>query len=371
MPISNRRITFATFFLSIPIVLAGPSTDSAKSAPSLFLEEGKGPKVSILPPVSRSNPWFVGAGLGAWFGPEVEFSGLGSFTNLNSLPSSLNPTFGVYDDGFVQQDISGDQTLTSFWAFDNDSQFRDTNGGLIDLSISESLANASDEFNTDPSLGFEFFLGREIGTIGSSKITWGLKAKFSFANFSANSGTSLTSDALQTTDSFELNGVTPPLAPFQGIFTGPGPLISTNSTRSSSIFDNAVSVTGSRSFDVDLYGLSFGPWVSIPLYQDRLHLDAEVGFILAIANGDIGFDSSVSLPSAGTQVNQGRDSGSELLPGVQVSLSARYSLNERWSTYLSASFSALDDLSLQNENVSAEISFDQTYSISAGIIYHF
>jgi hypothetical protein len=175
-----------------------------------------------------------------------------------------------YDNGHVYLDSSGNfGGLTWNWSYDNASQYNPAGSGLIDYSITNSLANGRSDDRDAAEPGVELFVCYEMGAANLSalrdlKATWGFRGGLQYSHINMGTQGAVATEFRTTTDRFELNGVIAPLAPYSGTFGGPGPLLSDEPTRSSSVSSTGL-VSGGRDLDVDLTIIKADSYLRIPL----------------------------------------------------------------------------------------------------------
>lgn len=322
-----------------------------------------------------ASPWSFGAGYAPLLGMKAEFSGLGTFNRgFPEQPLGGGRDYD-YDNGFVHVDSSGNLGGTTWnWGYDNASQYDPAGGGSISYSLSSSLADARTEDGGESGSGFEFFTYYDMGAamlpIGKdSGATWGFRGGIHYARVDIGNGADLTASTFVLTDRFDLGGVVPPPAPYSGSFNGPGPLIGDSPVRTTGTGAAAL-VTGTRDLDVDLTTLSFGTYLEIPVSQSFSVL-FEGGLNAAIASGTYAFDSATTIVGIGTTNSSGRDSGTDILPGIYVGLSGIYQMTPNWAIQASGRYQYLDDFTLGANGSQAELSFGSTFLLSVGAIFTF
>lgn len=284
-----------------------------------------------------------------------------------------------YIDGFVRPDISGSTDgLTWNWSYLNDSQYDPANGGSLAFTSSIRKTALASTFrnrdNPDSSLGFEVFADLELGEIGgsSSKITWGTHFGFHYANLNSGEAATSTGRATTTTtvDRYPLEGVIPPLAPYTGSFNGPGPLLESNATSSSSVVPGKAFINHSNDLDTDLYSFNIGPWIAF-VPTERFSLQAEVGITFAFADATYKSASTTSLPGGISTSIGSHASKTDFLPGFYLGTTAAYAITRQLDVYLSARYQYLDSLSIRTTNSRAELSFDESFILSTGLRFSF
>lgn len=328
----------------------------------------------VVAPAAAASRWSFGISFAPLLNVDAEFSGAGTFDS----PFTPQPLGGgrdyEYDDGFVRVDASGNaQGLTSNWGYANTSQYNPSGSGSISNSITNSLRTGRTGETEDFSPGFELFgyldLGK-IAEISGRPVNWGIKGTLHYANISIDNSRALTSDILRVTDSFDLGGVLPPGAGYEGSPTGPGPLLGDSPTRSTTIIADGASISGRRELDVDMVTFGAGPYLKVPL-GDKLSLFAEAGVTLGIARGEYDFDSTTTIAGVGTRSASGSKDQTRLLPGAYAGLSAIWKLTDHFGIQGSARYQYIDAFETGAGGSDATLSFDGACVLSIGGVWTF
>ena len=342
------------------------------AANSVLAGEPAAEAVTQNPAQSR---WRFGAAYAPLVGLKTEFGGLGRF-NSAFTPQPLGGGRDYdYDDGFVHVDSSGNlggQTWN--WSYDNASQLDASGTGSINMSITNSSANAGATDDNQAESGFEGFAYFDMGAVGIPMLkehgaTWGFRGGVHYAHVNTGNSSTLTSGTVTVTDNFQLGGVIPPLAPFTGSFNGPGPLIGDSPGRSIQSGIPAF-VAGTRELDVHLTTLNLGTYLEMPLTR-KFSVTLEGGLSAGIAAGSYDYQSSTSIAGVGTKASSGGDSDLTLLPGLYVGMSGIYQINPSWAIQAAGRYQYLDDLDLESNGSHASLSFDSAFVISLGALYSF
>jgi len=364
----NKFSIIRHVFSLVAIMSCGPSWAGSKSGEGIVIDSGKG-----------HSRWSFGSSFAPLLNIDTEFRGLGGFTNPVGAPVIGGGFPYNYDDGFVDEDISGNlggQTWN--WGYDSASQYDSTAfGGLaaINLSTSSAVAAGADK-DGETAPGIDLFAYYDMGAvsglnIGSSgKPRWGFRAGLHLAGAEIDDNAALGTGLATTTDSFSLTGPAPPLVPHSGSFGGPGALIFDTPVRSTSSLPGGAIVTGSRELDLFLTTFSVGPYLELPL-GNRVSIYVEAGLNLAIANGEYDQRSVTTIPGVGSQTSQSSGDETDLLPGFYLGASLSYAISDHWSLFGSARYQYLDDFEVRAGNSEAEISFSGAVLLSLGGTYRF
>ncbi|MCA9449495.1 MAG: hypothetical protein KC931_20415, partial [Candidatus Omnitrophica bacterium] len=387
-----------------------------------WLESGKIP-IEFAPPTSNRIRvgYRFGFGATARFRDSVSyhhsFIDRDSSFGQDSLHQRNSVSPGIYDDGYVLTDSSGNAGgKTWFWGYENNAQ---VNGGSIDFSRQVSqdrnlsaVSRSSTTYdlratpleitqNQDgPSQGVELVFEKDLLAFG--RFTLGAEAGFSFQRLEIASRqrvqvpiTINTRERRTTTshwsqsgryqvDSYALTGVIPPLGPYSGSSTGPGPMIAagssstlyqqrtmgSGSSSSSQTTTRTSLMTGNQSgihtVDAEMYSLRFGPVGHFQI-GERLSAAAGAGLLLNFVNADLSYSETLSIPGIGGRSDSARKSESELLPGGYVEARLHYQLCEALSVYSMAQLNFSDDFEASVGSKAVTVDFGTTYYFGIGI----
>lgn len=256
----------------------------------------------------------------------------------------------MYADGFVKIDAGTDSDgATSSWGYEDASQ---VDGGLMHFHATGARQTASTgtHFEDAGQWGFDGSGGAPVvqfDWLHDSGPLWsaGLQIQWSFLSLDGNHRGSNFSSIQEGsdykyhfTDTYDLQGVIPPRAPYQGSGAGNGPLLNNVPSSRSRVetrigggqvdFFNEIR----ESLEVDVNTLSVGPTLNAQFGPAAMQLAA--GFVLNIAHWDATHEESLMFSRNGAreiQVTQWRaqDSGTDLLPGFYMQGAVSVPLTER------------------------------------------
>jgi len=294
------------------------------------------------------------------------------FRNIGAIPPANNPgTTGTdqdhtYDDGYVKRDSATGDGKTWNWGYVNASQVPGNN--TIAFHSSQSMGDGSTKgAGDDIHQGFELNYQRYLGHLGAG--TWGFDAALNFTDVNLRNKESVITTARRITDVYGLNGVVPPQPPYNGTFTGPGPLISDTPTRT---IDNVAgaTVTGSHSIDANVYGLHLGAYGSIPL-SDRVDLLVSGGFALALIDSTFRYHEAATTVFGPSGSASGQGSATGVRAGAYVGVDGVYHLNDRWDVFVGAQYQYLDSFSQKANGRVAQLDFSGSIFVRAGVGFAF
>lgn len=339
-----------------------------------LLAEGGDSKGIVIPTAPASSQgWEFGINANAIIGVETRFSGFGRFDSPNPISPIGGNADREYDDGFNRIDGTGNASdLTSYWGYQNSSQYNPSGQGSISMSIHNSLrtGSASDD---DVGFGGEIFAYKRLGNSPFPQLpdaSWGIRLGTHVNSFSFENNSSSATRYTRTTDTYDLGGAVPPAAPFSGSPLGFGnALLSDTPIRSESILGGA-NVNGSRDLDATVVGVSFGPYLELPI-NDKFSARLEAGGSLAVAFGDYHYSETTTVPGLPSQSYDGDENRARLLPGFFVGVTGVYELNSHWSLNAGVRYQWYDSFDMKAGGTKAELDFGSLLMVQVGVAYRF
>lgn len=274
------------------------------------------------------------------------------FMNAGGMAAPPPPSAGgavnrIYSDGYVKVDSSGNANgngtgppQTWNWGYQHASQV------VGDTLQMHAASISGDNHNDDPNLGFEVSYVRDLGHETWGR--WGLKAAFGYTTMDFSTSGQL------ITDTYQLGGVTPPVAPYAGSFSGPGPVIDGPPTRS-------IAPGGNWSLDATLYDFRLGPTVALDIANN---LSVELGGGLAMGVVDSTFAYNETTSAGGT-------SGTSWQAGAYAEAGLAYSVCSAVSLFGGAQFQYLGDFNQSVAGRSAQLDLTQAIYCVLGLEFHF
>lgn len=237
---------------------------------------------------------------------------------------------------------------TAFWGYQSDSQVRDgslsfsQNFNRISSQI-DSLAKSGDWQDDisggSPMIELEGFVPvDENWSVGGQLGMMLLRADSSNESSTFKAVRSFNNSTFSVIDRYDLQGVIPPLAPYNGTYESPGtaPLIDNipterittqtgSSTSTQTIFNQV-----SESLDIHLYCLSLGP--SLRFETQRFVFAGSAGLAVNLADWDATFDEKLRLKGTKAAIRKWSADSHEtdILPGFYLQGSAGYQITENW-----------------------------------------
>ncbi len=318
---------------------------------------------------NQLNRFSLNARIG--FNITARFKDLGRLTLAPSTRLTPNGDVRNYDDGYVLRDISdnfGGETW--YWGHDNDSQ---VSGDTILMSRSTPLRGSSSSFGVDDDqgqLGAELAYNREV--FRHEEQHYGLELAANYMNINFDDRGSLRVATRRTTDAYPFHeGTTPPLAPYEGTFGGPGFVLGDTPVSSTTRrVAGGATVQGRREFDANVWGFRLGPYADFPMgtnWNFSLSAGLAVGLVDASAkwNERLYVNNRLAARSRG----DGDDLG--LLWGGYVSGKLSYRLSDHWRVEGGAQFQAMGKYDERIDGRRVEVDLGKAIFVTAGVSYSF
>lgn len=279
-----------------------------------------------------------------------------------------------YDDGYVLPDNTGSLGgKTWYWGYNDASQVNASAANSIDFHRSTAAnlpgANGGD---VDTPVGCELSYNYELGVKENwHHLHYGLEGAVNFMPINFDSGGTYNTTINQQTDTYGYaSGTTPPGAPYQGGYSGPGFLL--NSSPSSSV--NAIpgaTITAHQHFESTLWGFRLGPYLEAPV-TEKLSFHVSGGLAAGILDASADWKETVTLPmGGGSTTTRGSGSDTSVLWGYYVGADAIYRFNQRWGVDVGVQFQDLGTYDHNFGGRTAELDLSHSLFVQAGLSFSF
>lgn len=311
------------------------------------------------------------------FVPRVAFGISATFKNVGNLPlgpgGRTTPDGNAYNygDGYVRSDVSGNRGGQTWnWGYDSSSQVSGNTVVMHQTAASENISSSASADLPNPGWGGELIYDRELGSRGAWH--YGLESAVSYLNLSLSASGSGVGDITQTTDAYAFApGTTPPTAPYQGTFNGPGFLIgSTPASSSTTVMAGAANITSSQKLDANIWGLRLGPYVEFPV-DEGLELSFSGGLGVALLDASVSWSESVNITGGGTMKASGGGRNVGFLWGGYLGANLSWQLAKHWNVEAGAQYQYLGVYRHSFGGSDLELDFSKSISVTAGISYSF
>ncbi len=286
--------------------------------------------------------------------------------------SGSDPANGIYDNGYVKRDSSGNAFgQTSNWGYQTSSQYNYAAQTLTMQATSQYTTSGSSK-DTGEFPGFDMVYGDNIWYWKHARVGWELG--FGLLPISLKDNRSMSASITSTLYTFNTanqNNAPIPAAPYQGGFnrqpgdwTIPGtPLPNTQQQTTGGI------VSGTRELDEMLYTLRLGPNFYWDLTED-FGMSLGGGPAVGLVNGNYKYNETITTGGVGAG-NSGSFGTTQVIYGGYVNGTLMYHVLDNADFYLSAQYMPLGNASFSNGGRSAELNLGGQVYVSLGINWPF
>jgi hypothetical protein len=284
----------------------------------------------------------------------------------------VNHGAGIYDDGYVRADNAGDSSVTSYWGYQNASQYDAAKQTLSFHSVTAFDATGNAKANGDPSFGLDLAYGDDYVYYQPAHMRIGWELGLNFLPIDVKDDSTLTGTATQVTDVYGTGGIVLPDAPYQGGPSGTGPLLSTGllSHKTSPVLNQKI--TGSRSLGMDLFAFRLGPsffWDISP----NLGISFGGGPVIGCVTGDYSYDENITINNVTTH-NKGSFNDTEFVYGGYLNAMVKYHIVDNGRNaylFLGAQYTPMSTAHFSNGGRTADLDLSGQVYISAGLGWPF
>jgi hypothetical protein len=314
---------------------------------------------------------------------DTKFKGIGGSLNpaLNNPISRRTPHGDAYnyDNGYVLTDISGNAgNQTWYWGYDHSSQVNRINAGNNTVSFDRTTAvangsSSSGNSTSDVTTGFELAYDRQLGIKEDwHNMRYGIELAVNFLPICLNSSSTFAANVSQQTDVYGYTtGTTPPSAPYQGSFGGPGFVLNVPPTHLPSSTASA-SVFSQDHFDANLWGVRLGPYVEFPFgKKDQFTLSLSAGLALGLLDANDSWKQTVTIPGNPAVISNGGGGDLDLLWGGYVGLEADYQFSGHWGISGGVQFQDLGQYHHSFGGREVDLDLSRSLFFLIGVSYNF
>ena len=319
---------------------------------------------AFIPIPSDTDDWTRHFRIGALVGVNISanFSRNGTFGI-----SGNNPAQGIYADGYVRTDNTGNAGgQTAYWGYNNSSQL---NGTALTMSAANSFTT-SDSSKEQGGIfpGFDMAYGDNLWYWKHARVGWELG--FGLLPIDITDNQSAPATVNQSTYTFNTGGIIVPGAPYQGLPNG-GPYEPTISTNfaSSTLAPSNGTVTGTQSMDVWLYTLRFGPTFYWDL-SDKVGITLGAGPAVGVVSGDYKYNETITANNISAH-NSGKIGGTDFVYGGYVNAMVMYHVVDNGDIYAGIQFMPMTDATISGDGRMGRLNLGGQVHFSVGVNWPF
>jgi hypothetical protein len=307
--------------------------------------------------------WFLRADASARFNVKA---------SISRTRPLLSP--GTYDNGFVLPDIGGTASGKTWnWGYNTLDQ---NVGGQLVLSRLDGVPGlAGQDLNVNsPLLGGELIGGYNFSPfqIGHRNARFAFEIGYGYSGFSENINLAESGTAALRTDSFGLGGIIPPLPPYAGTATGPGPLIDLNPS-SQNVTVSPVTTAFRGSLETTFHDFRIGPAFSMDLTR-RLTAAIGAGYSSVYIGSRVSYVESVNFSNpAMPAISPGSTDFSKgsWYPGVYAEGRLHYRITDFLDVFVGGDIRHNGKLKFGDAAREVTIDITTTYAAKAGLTFQF
>jgi hypothetical protein len=363
--------------------LAGMATEGMAQTNSVVAPNGAKPESSKGPSAKdefsrnfivlapQGEDWTSHFHIGAFAGLNIGANFHESGNTMFGI-SGNNPGKGVYDDGYVREDQTGNNGgYTGYWGYQNASQYNAAANTLtFHAATSYSYSPAGNaSANGDPSVGLDLAYGRDYIYYKPAHIRIGWELGLDMLPINIKDDEQLSATVNQSTYTYQTGGIVVPGAPYQGGSSGLGPLLPVNTppTINTQTIQGGT-VTGTRSLNLDLFTLRLGPSFFWDISQN-LGLSVSGGPVISLATGNYDYDETITGPNISTH-NKGSFAATDMTYGGYVNATLKYHIVDNGRNaylFIGAQFTPMTNAHFSSGGRSAQLNLDGQVDFTAGM----
>ncbi|HTQ49164.1 MAG TPA: hypothetical protein VMJ12_00540 [Candidatus Acidoferrales bacterium] len=319
-----------------------------------------------------TDDWTRHFHLGALVGMNIKanFSMSGSAFGI----TGSDPARGIFDDGYVRRDQTGDAGgYTGYWGYNAASQY---NAAAQELSmhattsfstVSPTAGNAN--VDGQPFPGIDVAYGDNLWYWKHARVGWELG--FDWLPIKITDDHPISVNANQYTYVYNVGNIVVPGAPYQGGPSGQGEPIIPDGYDPSKTSSQPVggTVTGTRTLDVSLYALRLGPSFYWDL-TDHLGMSLGAGPAVGIVSGNYKYDEIITTDRSSVN-NPGQFGGTKFVYGGYVNATLMCHVVDNGDIFVGAQYMPMTDATISGGGREGRLELGGQLYFTVGINWPF
>jgi len=313
-----------------------------------------------------TDDWTRHFHIGALIGMNISasFNEKGPFT----IPGK-NLANGIYDDGYVREDNSGNAFgHTGFFGYNNASQYNSSANTLTFHSTTGYSLNGSGSSSADggPFPGFEMVYGDNLWYWKHARVGW--EAGFGLLPINITSSRSISATVSQSSFTYDTTGVVIPESPYQGGFNRQGePTIPSAPSATSTGDSFTGNIISTRTLDVMLYTLRLGPTFYWDL-GEHVGMSLGAGPAIGFVSGDYSYHEIIPATLA---KNSGSFGATDVTFGGYVNGTVLYHVDDNADIFAGVQFMPMSDATFSGAGREGQLNLGGQLYFSIGVNWPF
>jgi len=282
--------------------------------------------------------------------------------------SGNNPAQGIFDDGYVRTDNTGNAFgQTGYWGYNNASQL---NGSALTMYAATAFSTSSSSKESGVFPGFDMAYGGNLWYWKHARVGWELG--FGLLPISITDNQSSPASVTQLAYTFDTGGIVVPGAPYQGGFNRYGePTIPVPVPITPSGTNNIPNgtVSGKQTLDVMLYTLRLGPTFYWDL-SEHVSLSLGAGPAVGLVSGDYKYDETITAGGVSAH-NSGRIGGTDFTYGGYVNATVLCHVTDNGDIYAGVQFMPMSDATISGGGREGRLNLGGQVYFTVGINWPF
>lgn len=330
----------------------------------------------VRKPADDSYDWTQHIRLDAFAGVNIsaKFNENGLF-NI----SGNNAAKGIYDDGYVKTDQTGNAGgYTGYWGYDNSGQYKQSAQTLTFVNANSFTSSGSSEVRG-------VFPGGEISYGGDDFWNWnrlhvGWEAGLGIEPINLKDESTTSTMVSDTAYTYSTAGIVVPQAPYQGGPSGVNESGISPTPISTTPGSGLGTISGTRSLQVVLLAFRLGPTLSVDLTR-HFSVDIGAGPALGVVTGHYSYNETITYPlpasvggGTATAQNSGRFETTAVTYGGYVNAMLSYRVQDVTGPakiFIGAQYMPMADAKFNNGGREADLSLKGQVFFTAGINWPF
>ncbi|MDB6037877.1 MAG: hypothetical protein JWM99_1718 [Verrucomicrobiales bacterium] len=296
--------------------------------------------------------------------------------NVKASLHAANPLLppGVYNDGYVLADNGGTASGKTWnWGYNASSQIAGTDLTTHRFDAVPAVGD-HDLAMGNPALGGEVVGGYQFSPFKflSRPARPGFEMGYGYSRSSQNMDFGAIGTTTYTVDTYSINGIVPPLAPYAGTSVGPGPLIDLNKNNQS-VVSSAASTLFQGRLETTLQSLKIGPSLDFDITR-RFSAGIGLGYSAVYVDATLNYSETTAFANPNVPaLNSGpvTRTAADWEPGVYFELRANYQFSRYLGAFLGADWQYNKAMEFGDPGHQIKVDLGATYAAKAGLRVRF